>query len=84
MVEFECNGGCMLISQLCHQRFMYQYAILTIDFRQYAESGDTAKDWVVKRRLDQKYITLLIRERTKLPDEVPCLTKSSYSMHKMH
>ncbi len=60
----------MLISQLCHQRFMYQYAIVTVDFRQYAESGNAAKDWVVKSRLDQKYITSLIRERTKLPEEM--------------
>lgn len=70
MVESECDGGCMLISQLCHQRFMYRYAIVTLDFRQYASSGDSAKDWVVKSRLDQKYITSLIRERTKLPEEI--------------
>lgn len=70
MVESKCDGGCMLISQLCHQRFMYRYAIVTLDFRQYASSGDSAKDWVVKSRLDQKYITALVKDRTKLPEEV--------------
>ena len=70
MVESKCDGGCMLISQLCHQRFMYRYAIVTLDFRQYASSGDSAKDWVVKSRLDQKYIAALVKDRTKLPEEV--------------
>lgn len=70
IVESNCDFSCLLLAMVCHERWIYHYSVLHVDFRYFGEKSHKHIDSVSNTKVTKEFITRLFKSRSKLPPEI--------------
>lgn len=69
LIDGNCNKMSVLLSLVCHERWVYRYSVLDFDFRYMQDKGDKIIDTAVNTKKLQSFIFKLFKTRTKLKEQ---------------
>ena len=70
IVESNCDFSCLLLALVCHERWIYHYSVLHVDFRYFSEKSQKHVDSVANTKVIKEFILRIFKSRAKLPPEI--------------